>query len=44
MHMDMQVRLADLGDLDELAPLFDAYRQFYRKTPDLDLARTFLRD
>jgi GNAT superfamily N-acetyltransferase len=27
-----------------VAPLFDAYRQFYRQTPDLDGARQFLFD
>jgi ribosomal protein S18 acetylase RimI-like enzyme len=30
---------ADVGDV---APLFDAYRQFYRKPPDLEAARRFL--
>ena len=30
--------------MDRIAPLFDLYRQFYRKPPDLDLARRFLRD
>jgi GNAT superfamily N-acetyltransferase len=29
-------------DLDLVAPLFDAYRQFYRKPADLALARQFL--
>ncbi len=38
------VRRADLADLDALAPLFDAYRQFYRKASDLELARRFLAD
>jgi GNAT superfamily N-acetyltransferase len=35
---------ATILDLDRVAPLFDLYRQFYRKPPDLDLARRFLRD
>src|SRR5207302_399748 len=30
--------------LDLVAPLFDAYRQFYRQSPDLELARAFLSD
>jgi ribosomal protein S18 acetylase RimI-like enzyme len=38
------VREATILDLDILAPLFDAYRQFYRKPGDLELARRFLRD
>lgn len=32
------------SDLDALAPLFDAYRRFYRQPSDIDGARTFLRD
>ena len=39
---DVAVRQATILDLDLLAPLFDAYRQFYRKPSDLDLARRFL--
>lgn len=38
------VRQATIFDLDALVPLFDAYRQFYRKPSDPDLARRFLRD
>ena len=30
------------ADLDAIAPLYDAYRQFYKKPPDLPLARRFL--
>jgi GNAT superfamily N-acetyltransferase len=36
------VRQATASDLDLLTPLFDAYRQFYRKPHDLALARKFL--
>jgi ribosomal protein S18 acetylase RimI-like enzyme len=36
------VRRASLADLDLIAPLFDAYRQFYEQTPDLALAREFI--
>jgi ribosomal protein S18 acetylase RimI-like enzyme len=39
---DVAVRQATVFDLDVLAPLFDAYRQFYRKPADLALARRFL--
>lgn len=37
-------RQAILDDLDALIPLFDAYRQFYKKPSDLLAARAFLRD
>ena len=39
---DIAVRQATIFDLDLIAPLFDAYRQFYRKQSDLGLARRFL--
>lgn len=38
------IRRVTAADLDLVAPLFDAYRQFYGCTPDLDLARRFLRE
>ncbi len=40
--MNLTIREAAIEDLDELVPLFDAYRQFYRQAPNPDLARTFL--
>jgi ribosomal protein S18 acetylase RimI-like enzyme len=30
------------NDLDQVAILFDLYRQFYKQQPDLDLARDFI--
>jgi ribosomal protein S18 acetylase RimI-like enzyme len=36
------VREASISDVDQLAPLFDGYRQFYGRSPDLALARQFL--
>ena len=36
------VRRATLADLELIAPLFDAYRQFYEQAQDLALARKFL--
>lgn len=39
----IRTRLATLCDLDAIAPLFDAYRQFYEQAPDLPLARDFIR-
>ncbi len=41
---DITVRQATILDMDLLAPLFDAYRQFYRKPSDLSLARRFFLD
>lgn len=37
-----QVRAAVLNDLDVLAALLDAYRQFYQQQSDLEAARHFL--
>jgi GNAT superfamily N-acetyltransferase len=37
-----EVRQATVFDLDLVVPLFDAYRQFYRRPGDLGLARQFL--
>jgi len=36
------VRRATVADLEALAPLFDAYRRFYDRPGDLELAREFL--
>ena len=38
------VRQAVLSDLKVLAPLFDGYRQFYGRAPDLAAAESFLRE
>ncbi len=35
-------RRATIVDLDAVAPLFDAYRQFYKQAPDLPRARQFI--
>lgn len=40
--MGIAIRPAGAQDLDAVAPLFDAYRQFYRGSPDLSAARAFL--
>lgn len=42
--MTTTIRRATLDDLDRVAPLFDAYRQFYGQTADLARARDFLRE
>ena len=39
---DVTVRQATASDVGLIAPLFDAYRQFYRKPSDLNLAHRFL--
>nr|WP_299344297.1 GNAT family N-acetyltransferase [Allomuricauda sp.] len=38
----MRIKRADIGDLDALVPLFDAYRQFYKQPTNLALSRQFL--
>jgi GNAT superfamily N-acetyltransferase len=40
--MSILVRQATVHDLDTVAPLFDAYRQFYQQPADLQRARDFL--
>jgi ribosomal protein S18 acetylase RimI-like enzyme len=42
--MGITLRRATLDDLDQLAPLFDAYRRFYAQRADLQRARDFLRE
>ena len=40
--MKPTVRRAVTTDADTIAPLFDAYRQFYGKPPDLERSRAFI--
>lgn len=40
----MQIKKAELSDLEILAPLFDAYRVFYQQASDLNRALTFLKE
>jgi len=42
--MHLSIRRAGLDDLDQLAALFDAYRQFYQQPGDLQRAGDFLRE
>ena len=42
--MSISIRRATGSDLDAVAPLFDAYRQFYHQPSDLPRARGWLRD
>lgn len=39
----MQIKVATLNDVEKIAPLFDAYRQFYEQPADLAKATDFLR-
>ncbi|HYV23493.1 MAG TPA: GNAT family N-acetyltransferase [Candidatus Bathyarchaeia archaeon] len=39
---DVRITRATIGDLDDLVPLFDGYRQFYGRRSDLAGARGFL--
>ncbi len=41
---EIGTRRAIPDDIDAIAPLFDAYRQFYRQPSDLPLARRFLQE
>src|SRR6185437_8325183 len=38
----VQVKRATAADSETIAPLFDAYRQFYQQVSDLDGARAYL--
>ena len=40
--MSLEIRRATAADVDAIAPLFDAYRQFYGLASDLPLARQFM--
>src|SRR5258706_357352 len=39
---EVRIARAGLGDVDLVAPLFDAYRQFYEQAPDAKGARRFI--
>jgi GNAT superfamily N-acetyltransferase len=40
----MKIRQANLADLNEVAVLFDGYRQFYKQAADMKLAHDFLKE
>ncbi|WP_040285038.1 GNAT family N-acetyltransferase [Sporosarcina koreensis] len=40
----MDIRQAGIGDLEEAAELFNAYRMFYEQPSDAEGARTYIRD
>jgi len=43
-NMKFTIRRAQAADAELIAPLFDAYRQFYQQSADLPLALAFLRE
>jgi len=42
LHGTLSIRRATLADVEQLVPLFGAYREFYRRTPDPERERAFL--
>jgi GNAT superfamily N-acetyltransferase len=44
MMPSLTVVRAESAHLEQVVPLFDLYRQFYKKTPNLEGARAFLRE
>ena len=38
----LSIRRAGTSDVSAIAPLFDAYREFFTRKPDLDVSRRFL--
>ena len=42
--MTISIRQAGADDVEVIAHLFDAYRQFYAQPPSIDLARRFIGD
>ncbi|WGF92612.1 GNAT family N-acetyltransferase [Aequorivita marisscotiae] len=40
----MKVIAATIKNLEQLAPLFNAYRVFYKQTPNIDAASAFLKE
>lgn len=42
--MSLVIRAATLQDVDQVVPLFDAYRQFYGRPSDLQACHRFLSD
>ncbi len=43
-QQNVLIREATIQDLEPVAQLFDAYRQFYEQTPDIELAKAFIAD
>ena len=43
-QQNVLIREATIQDLEPVAQLFDAYRQFYEQAPDIELAKAFIAD
>ena len=43
-NQTISIRLATVQDLEALAQLFDAYRQFYEQAADIELVTIFIKD
>ena len=43
-NQNVLIREATIQDLEPVAQLFDAYRQFYEQAPDIELAKAFIAD
>jgi ribosomal protein S18 acetylase RimI-like enzyme len=41
---EISIKRAEINDLQQIATLFDCYRQFYQQESDIDLATIFIRD
>ncbi|MEM6684022.1 MAG: GNAT family N-acetyltransferase [Pseudomonadota bacterium] len=41
--MAVRISQAGVADVQDIAPLFDAYRQFYKQAPDLHAAQHYLK-
>lgn len=42
--MPLTIRTATPDDVGAIAPLFDAYRRFFTKAPDIEVSRRFLQE
>ncbi len=42
--MQFSIKTADIQDVPQIAPLFDAYRVFYEQNTDLEAAAAYLRE
>lgn len=40
----MEIRQAEISDLDDLSALFDEYRQFYEQESNINAARSFIEE
>ena len=43
-NQNVLIRVAKTQDLEPVAQIFDAYRQFYEQAPEIELAKAFIAD